>query len=508
MGTQFWRRVDIGSCRLSRTAIPRRHGSDRLPVISTGLSCLLSRIVLVVWVAGAFPALGLAQTEAPLEGALKEGVRLISTGQFQEAVQFLNRSKQDAPQDARPYFYCGMALAQAGRLQDAASELVEAVHLAPDRLEYRVFQAHVFEQLVQTYAAEHALTIFQDEKTLHQLPPSWLRLLADVYYRLGKADDALRVLNLWAASDPGDASIDLYRGQAYVAKSQPEVAFKFFQSSIAKSDQNPQAYFELGKILYERSDFAAAREALRKAVEQDEHNPEYRSKLASAYLAMNDPDEAIDCLKNVESFGKKYPTIYYDLGRAYRSKGDAARSADYLRRFQQITAADRLRLDQRTAADRPLGQAERQLEQGHAQEARALFEKSLQIDPNRWEPNAYLAEMDLNAGDLRGAYPHLKILEQTNPDSAIGNFLMARYWFRQKDYPHARTYAEKVRTSRPDNSELRGMLGEIYSQIGEKQKAIQEYDEAVRLAPERQDLRQRLQEITEGKGVSGNVSKP
>jgi Flp pilus assembly protein TadD len=454
-------------------------------------------------------ARGTAQSgEPPLQGPLAEGVNLIAKGQFPEAVQVLNRAKQDAPQDPRPYFYCGMAQAQAGRLEDSASELVEAVHLAPDRLEYRVFQAHVLEQLVQTYAAENTLKVFQEEHALRQLPPSWLRLLADVYYRLGKSDDALRVLNLWAESDPHDASIDLYRGQAYVLKSQPDVAFKFFQTSIAESEQNPQAYFELGKILYQRRDFTGAREALRKAVQEDKANPEYRSKLASVDLAVNDPDAAIECLDVVEASGDKFPTIYYDLGRAYRSKGDGVRGAEYVKKFQQTTAAERDKLDRRIAADRPIGQAQRQLDQGHAEAARTLFEQALQIDPNRWEPHANLAEMDLNDGDLKGAYPHLEKLEQINPDSAIGNFLMARYWYQQKDYAHARVYAEKVKTSRPDNSELRAMLGDIYAQLGERPKAMQEYEEAIRLAPDRQDLRQRLQKLSDEASNPGRRSQP
>lgn len=479
--------------RHSQTVIARHPRWALSPGSVKGFLRFLSGLLALVCLTGVPSARGWAQTgEAPLEGPLAEGVNLITTGQFQEAVQVLNRAKQDAPQDPRPYFYCGMALTQAGRLPDAASELGEAVHLAPDRLEYRVFEAHVFEQLVQTYAAEHTLAIFQDEHALRQLPASWLRLLADVYYRLGKTDDALRVLDLWAQNDPHDASIDLYRGQAYVVKSEPDVAFKFFQTSIAESDQNPQAYFELGKILYQRSDFPAAREALRKAVQQDENNPEYRSKLASVYLAMSDPDAAIACLKSVESSGDNFPSIYYDLGRAYRSKGDAARGAEYMKKFQQITAAERDKLDRHIVADRPIGQAQRQLDQGHPTEARALFQKALQVDPERWEPNAYLAEMDLNDGDLKGAYPHLEKLEQINPDSPVGNFLLARYWFQQKDYAHARVYAEKVKTSRPDNSELRALLGDIYLELGEKQKALEEYRAAVGLAPERFDFRERL----------------
>ncbi len=108
--------------------------------------------------------------------------------------------------------------------------------------------------------------------------------------------------------------------------------------------------------------------------------------------------------------------------------------------------------------------------------------------------------MNLNSGNLRDAYPYLRKLEQLDPDSAIGNFLMARYWFKQKGYDQARLYAEKVKLSRPDNSELRALLGEIYGKLGEMQKARQEYEEAIHLAPERADLRERLRKVT-GEGI-------
>jgi tetratricopeptide (TPR) repeat protein len=438
---------------------------------------------------------GEAQTgQLPLDGPVAEGVKLIAKGQFAQAVEALNRAKQQNIKDARPYFYCGMALAQEGRLPDAASELVEAVHLAPDNLDYRVFQAHVLQQLVQYKAAEQTLAPFQDDGTVRRLLPSWLQLLADVYYRMGNMDDALRILNLWAASDPHNANIDLYRGQAYVMKSEPDVAFKYFQTSIAESAQNPQAYFEMGKILYQRSNFAAAQEALAKAVQQDPNNPEYRSKLASDDLALRDPDAALACLQPVEAFGDKFPAIYYDLGRSYRAKGNATRADDYLKKFQEITTAERNKEDQRDAIDRPIGQAERLLEQGHTAEAQALFQKVLQVAPDRWEPNAYLAEMDLNDGNLQAALPLLQKLQKLDPDSPTGNFLLARYWVAEHNYAHARVFAEKVKIKRPDNSALRAMLGDIYARLGERQKALTEYRAALSLDPRRQDLRQRVAE--------------
>jgi tetratricopeptide (TPR) repeat protein len=445
---------------------------------------------------GRFAARGVGQSNAPpVEGQLAEGIKLLGAGSLLESVKVFNAAKQSAPQDARAYFYCGMALAQAGQMRDAAAELAEAVHLAPDQLDYRVFQAHVFQQLMQTDAAENTLAVFQSDNALRQLDSAWLRLLGDVYYRLGKIDETLRVLDRWAEVDPNDARIDLDRGQVYVMKGEPETALKFFERSLQQSNRNPQAYFELGKIYYRRHEFPAAKEALLNAVREDANNPEYVSKLASVYLAMGDPDAAIETLKKVKSAGPNFPTIYYDLGRAYHSKGDSVRSAEYLKKFDEVTAAERARTAHRLEADRPIGQAERLLEQGHPAEARALFQKALEVDPNRWEPNAYLAEMDLDSGDLAGAYPHLQRLDQIDPESAIGNFLMARYWFKQEKYEQARLCAEKVKLSRPDNSELRSLLGNIYLELGQKEKARQEYEAAVRLAPDRADFRAQLLKV-------------
>ena len=106
-----------------------------------------------------------------------------------------------------------------------------------------------------------------------------------------------------------------------------------------------------------------------------------------------------------------------------------------------------------------------------------------------------MAETHLNAEDPGGAYPYLRKLEEIDCDSVVGNFLMARYWFKQKDYSRARLYAEKVKLSRPDNSELRALLGEIYAELGEKQKARREFEDAIHLAPERADLRERLRKV-------------
>jgi Flp pilus assembly protein TadD len=93
------------------------------------------------------------------------------------------------------------------------------------------------------------------------------------------------------------------------------------------------------------------------------------------------------------------------------------------------------------------------------------------------------------------AYSHLQRLQKIDPESAIGNTLMARYWFKQKKYEEARNYAEKVKLIRPANSELRSLLGNIYLDLGQKEKAREEYEAAVRLAPDRVDFRAQLEKV-------------
>jgi tetratricopeptide (TPR) repeat protein len=466
-------------------------------------------MVLMICLVGGLALRGKAQSPGkPLEDQLAEGVRLLDQGHILESVEIFNQAKQGAPKDPRPYFYCGTAFAQAGRMRDAAAELGEAIHLAPDQLDYKVFQAHVLEQLKQTSLAEDTLAVFQDGHAAEQLSPPWLRLLADVYYRLQLTDRALQTLDLWAKQDPTDARVDLYRGQVYGIKGQPDLALASFKKSLEKSAQNPQAYYEMGAILYEKNDLQSAREALLNAVREDENNPEYRSKLASTYLAMGEAEAAIETLNKVEADGPNIPMIYYVLSRAYRTRGDKARSAGYMEKFQQATNAARDSQAHNLEAERPIAQAQRQLDDGHPDAAGTLFKKALEVDPNRWEPNAYLAEMELNSGNLAGAYPYLQKLEKIDPESAIGNFLMARYWFGRKDYNQARGYAEKVKLSRPDNTELRALLGEIYVDLGEQQKARTEYQAAVRLAPERADLRERLRKVSTDGPHPGENSKP
>jgi cytochrome c-type biogenesis protein CcmH/NrfG len=86
-------------------------------------------------------------------------------------------------------------------------------------------------------------------------------------------------------------------------------------------------------------------------------------------------------------------------------------------------------------------------------------------------------------------------METLDAESVVGNYLLARYYYLRKEIEKARLYAEKVRQSRPAHAELRNLLGQIYLGLNQPQKARDEFQAAVRLAPERADFRENLQKL-------------
>jgi tetratricopeptide (TPR) repeat protein len=76
-------------------------------------------------------------------------------------------------------------------------------------------------------------------------------------------------------------------------------------------------------------------------------------------------------------------------------------------------------------------------------------------------------------------------MEELDRDSPVGNYLAAKYWHQRGDLQKARLCAEKVKAVRPGHAELRKLLGDIYTGLGEAVKALGEYEAAASLEPQR-----------------------
>ena len=195
------------------------------------------------------------------------------------------------------------------------------------------------------------------------------------------------------------------------------------------------------------------------------------------------------------------------MSRAFRAKGDSEAAEKYADKFQALVLAKKNSEEQELRSEQLTEQGEKELDAGRTAKARELFEQAVRVNPQNWNAHGYLAEMLLDSDAWAEARPHLDRMESIDPDSPVGNYLMATYQYRSRNLEQARQYAERVKAVHPGNAELRNLLGNIHSSLGQTQRALEEYTAAVRLAPDRSDYRHNLQTARTASGGSGAAFK-
>jgi len=436
---------------------------------------------------------GAQRAHPAAEGCLSEGRRHITQEQFDAAVSVLRRCKQIAPGNPRPYFFSGVALAESGRLIEAASELAEAVRLGPGQSEYALTYANVLSLLKQKYAAVKVLARFDKKESLNRLTTSGLWLLNDIYVRLLKEEDALKILDRISQLELNNPRIHLERARIYKLKGKLDLAEASLRKIIANPVTTAAAHYEFGRILEQRKETDAAKAALLKAVQREGNNPEYLCELGSVCLALGEVDEAIRYLERAEPSAASFPQIYYVLGQAYLKRGERDKGAAYLKKVQELNAALRKRQIDEQEELTLITLGEEGLDEGKVMDAKSLFERVLTVNPKNWQANEYLAKIALNAGESELAGSHIAVLEEIDAYSFEANFLRAMYWYQRQNEKQARDFAVNATAARPHDPDLRNLLGNIYLRLGLTAKAIEEYSLASRLAPERPEFRENAQ---------------
>jgi len=427
------------------------------------------------------------------EGCLIQAKRHIAQKQFPEAVSVLRRCKQITPENPKPYFLSGIALAESGRLIEAASELAEAVRLGPAHSEYALSYANVLSLLKHKYAAAKVLTRFEKLEKLDRLTTSGLWLLHDIYRRLLKEAAALKVLDRLSLREPNNPRVHLQRARIYRLEGKLDLAELALKKILGNPMTTAAAHYELGKILEQRMEPDAAKNALLKAVQQEGNNPEYLSGLGSVCLARGEVDEAIRFLERAEPSAGSFPQIYYALGQAYLKKGERDKGAAYLKKVQDLNAALRKKQVDEQEELTLITLGEERLDEGKVKEAKSLFEQALTVNPRNWQANEYLAKIALNTGESELAGSHIAVLEEIDVYSFEANFLRAMYWYQRQNEKQARDFALKATAAHPYDPDLRNLLGNIYLKLGLTAKAVEEYLLASRLAPERSEFRENAQ---------------
>lgn len=195
-----------------------------------------------------------------------------------EALPFLRRSLQLAPDEATFYDTLSEACAMVGRLDEARETLARGVEAAPDSF---------------------ALPVH----------------LAVVLCRLQRTDEALTVIDRAVRKWPTQAEVLAARGHTLLLARRPAEAVEAFQAALVRNPSLPEAHYNLGRALLELEKAEKARSHFEEALQI---RPDYADAMISLATLAIDTGE----LEAAERHAAKLFAQSPDLPKARRLYGD------------------------------------------------------------------------------------------------------------------------------------------------------------------------------------------
>ena len=311
--------------------------------------------------------------------------------------------------------------------------------------------------------------------------------LGQVYLAYGFNDAAADALRAAAALAPGDPRWPYLLGAADQAAGRLEDAAAAFTRALEMSPGAAAGWVHLGEIRLLQGRPEEAEAALRKAAAVPATNAAARSLLGQAALARRDFRSAVEHLEAALAAVPAANRLHYPLALAYRGLGDRARAEEHLARAGQVGlkapdplldgVAD-LRLGERVALMR--GRVAAQA--GRYADAAQEFRKALAARPESVEARVNLGSVLASAGDREGAAEQLREALRLDPSNVTAHFNLGSLLAGSAP-AEARSHLEAVVAVRPEDAEARRLLAQALRDGGHLPEALEQYGQAVALAP-------------------------
>lgn len=462
--------------------------------------------------------------------------RVINARRWDDAAEILGRATASGRMSGEVYARLGMVYAQQGKALEAAAANRTAIRKSPGSL---AGYQNLFLGFVQQKQPEKALGVLEEASRQPKPSLEYLVGLSDLYlthsvqFPTNKAVTQARALALLQRAEknaPENASLQLKladglnmlgdreaaaRQYLGVLKALPDVPLLREQihakladiylrggdrkaavtqlEAIVKADPlNPQAYFFLGEIAYEGTNYAKAVEHLRQAVTLAPDFEVAYSSLATAELGAHQPEDALKTLEKArDKFGKSFATEMLS-GIAASMQKDYTNAVRFFTAAEVIArATDPRRLNHVFFFQAGAAHERR----GDFLQAEIYLKKTLELSPDYTPALNYLGYMWADRGEkLEEAKAMIEKALKAEPKNGAYLDSMAWVLFRQNQPQAAlELLLQAVGLMEEPDPTLYDHLGDVYSALGEKEKAREAWRKSVSLEPN-EKVKQKLGE--------------
>lgn len=281
---------------------------------------------------------------------------------------------------------------------------------------------------------------------------------------------------------------DLYNERAnfFIGKGDLEIAFDDINHALELDSSNADYYITLSDIHFSRGKFKPAVEALETAVRLDYENVEALLKLTEVSLIFNQHEKAVKYLDRVISIDDLDPRAYFLRGKLWLQKGDTVTG---IKNFLEAINVDKEYYEAHMELGRLYASKNNEL-------AVNYFKNASRIAPDSPEPLYHLGiyyqgnkETDLAIK----AYEELLEIEPAYYFAwyNIGYIQLVML----EDYQAAIEYFDKALDINPNYTNAYYNKGYACELSGEIEEAIQAYENTLRINPEHDLAKKRLENL-------------
>ena len=254
----------------------------------------------------------------------------------------------------------------------------------------------------------------------------------------------------------------------------PEGRFIIYSKQVKANPDNPEGYYELGKVYIEQKEYQAALKQFNKATRlKKDYGEAYREKgIALFYLRrFLDSEKAI--LKSFK-LNPAQPNIATDLGSIYLRNGSFNKAFRYLKVAQN-------RENNLHIVFNNLGAA--YAKTGESKEALKLWEQALKINPGIPEAYINMGVIYEKMGDKKKALTAYQKALNLDASNAMAHFNLGVIYAKEKNFQKAVKEWETALNFETRDENILNSLAWVYEKIGRKKEALIMLEKSIKLSP-------------------------
>jgi cellulose synthase operon protein C len=404
-------------------------------------------------------------------GALREAAALwTELGDSARARDSLRRYLMRVPGDVEARAELAALLERSGDLAEAEARYRDLIERAPDGFSYRLKLA---ELLVTLGRRDEALHLLVQTQARHANDAAPLRALRELYLRWGEQAHAERALDRLLALEPDSDDLRTERARRALAAGDRAAALALLERVGRGSDARAAA--TRARLLAEHDLLPESVAQARRAVALAPNDRSHVRLLASLLERAGRHAEAEALWRSLLGVGDA------------QARREARRQLAILARRNGTLAQRTRELEARLRSAPDDLEALRQLAEFYARdpsklrEELGLRERIVTLNPNEVDALRACAEAQQRAGDTRAALHTLRLaLSAGAPGEGelTGALELA---LRHPLEDDARALAERAGALAPDSVEVQRLLGDLYSQRQEHERARTAYRRAIEL---------------------------